>query len=276
MIPRWVAPNLLTFVGFIFVLLTAGLITYYDPDFTASSDSISSTRAIPNWVWLVCAIFHFLAHTLDGIDGKQARRTGTSGPLGELFDHGLDSWTSLFTPFCIYSIFGRADFSFPPLRVQFIFWSVFVTFYLSHWEKYNTGILYLPWSYDMTQVALFVMYLLSFTYGHSFWKFEVAGIPSGQVFEIVTHVGSYALSIPVTLYNVNLAYQSNSMKYKTFRETTRPLIPLFTLFSITVGWSYFSPNDVLNRQPRLFLFMTGTIFSNIAVSIHYCVGVNVD
>jgi phosphatidylglycerophosphate synthase len=26
--------------------------------------------------------------TLDAIDGKQARRTGTSSPLGELFDHG--------------------------------------------------------------------------------------------------------------------------------------------------------------------------------------------
>jgi hypothetical protein len=25
---------------------------------------------------------------MDAIDGKQARRTGTSGPLGELFDHG--------------------------------------------------------------------------------------------------------------------------------------------------------------------------------------------
>ena len=29
--------------------------------------------------------------SLDAIDGKQARRTGTSSPLGELFDHGCDS-----------------------------------------------------------------------------------------------------------------------------------------------------------------------------------------
>jgi hypothetical protein len=29
--------------------------------------------------------------TLDAIDGKQARRTGTSSPMGELFDHGCDS-----------------------------------------------------------------------------------------------------------------------------------------------------------------------------------------
>lgn len=33
----------------------------------------------------------FLYQTLDAIDGKQARRTGSSTPLGELFDHGCDS-----------------------------------------------------------------------------------------------------------------------------------------------------------------------------------------
>ena len=29
--------------------------------------------------------------SLDAIDGKQARRTNTNTPLGELFDHGCDS-----------------------------------------------------------------------------------------------------------------------------------------------------------------------------------------
>jgi phosphatidylglycerophosphate synthase len=33
----------------------------------------------------------FVYQTLDAIDGKQARRTGSSNSLGELFDHGCDS-----------------------------------------------------------------------------------------------------------------------------------------------------------------------------------------
>lgn len=33
----------------------------------------------------------FLYQSLDAIDGKQARRTKSSSPLGELFDHGCDS-----------------------------------------------------------------------------------------------------------------------------------------------------------------------------------------
>lgn len=90
---------------------------------------------------------------LDGIDGKQARRTQTSGPLGELFDHGLDSWTAMPITVCMFSVFGRADHSVSPLRMYFILWNVFGNFYLSHWEKYNTGVLFLPWSYDASMLV---------------------------------------------------------------------------------------------------------------------------
>lgn len=146
-----------------------------------------SFMQVPGWVWLACAFSHFMAHTLDGIDGKQARRTGSSGPLGELFDHGCDSWTALLVPFCIYSIFGKSDFSADPFHFLYIFWTIFLTFYLSHWEKYNTGVLYLPWSYDITQITLFVMYLLTYQYSFMYWKFNILGVSSGKFFEYVSH-----------------------------------------------------------------------------------------
>ena len=89
----------------------------------------------------------------DGIDGKQARRTGTSGPLGELFDHGLDSWATLFMPIGIYSVFGRGPYSIAPDRCFLIFLGVMIMFVVSHWEKYNTGVLFLPWGYDISQLV---------------------------------------------------------------------------------------------------------------------------
>jgi phosphatidylglycerophosphate synthase len=46
---------------------------------------------VPSWVLLLCAIGLFVYQTLDAIDGKQARRTESSTPLGELFDHGCDA-----------------------------------------------------------------------------------------------------------------------------------------------------------------------------------------
>lgn len=52
---------------------------------------------IPNWIYLYEGISILLYSILDNMDGKQARRTHSSSPLGLLFDHGCDSITS-----CVY------------------------------------------------------------------------------------------------------------------------------------------------------------------------------
>ena len=58
---------------------------------------------VPQWACLLCALGLFIYQSLDAIDGKQARRTGTSTPLGELFDHGCDSLsTSMWNHFSLY------------------------------------------------------------------------------------------------------------------------------------------------------------------------------
>lgn len=49
---------------------------------------ICSAGQAPVWVYLMNAAAVFAYMHLDCIDGKQARRTGSSSPLGQLFDHG--------------------------------------------------------------------------------------------------------------------------------------------------------------------------------------------
>lgn len=99
---------------------------------------------------------------LDGIDGKQARRTGTSGPLGELFDHGLDSYTAALIPVTMFSIFGRSGkYSISALRMYFITWNILFNFHLPHWEKYNTGVLFLPWGYDLSMWFTIIMFFIT-------------------------------------------------------------------------------------------------------------------
>lgn len=99
----------------------------------------------------MAAINIFLAYTLDGVDGKLARRIGLSGPLGELFDHGLDSYTAPLIPSCLYSIFGRGPASIPPIRMYFIVWMVLFNFFISHFEKYNTGTFIIHFSIDFVR-----------------------------------------------------------------------------------------------------------------------------
>lgn len=83
-IPLWVAPNVLTFAGWLLVVTNFALFTYYDYDFHTTSNDLGLVRKpIPSWVWVFCGVGQFLSHTLDGADGKQARRTKSSTPLGE-------------------------------------------------------------------------------------------------------------------------------------------------------------------------------------------------
>ena len=91
---------------------------------------------------------------LDGMDGKQARRTKSSSALGELFDHGVDSWASFLFPVCLFSVLSKIDgdgMSYMTMHILLL--SIYVTFIDTHWEKYNTKVLFLPWAYDVSMLV---------------------------------------------------------------------------------------------------------------------------
>lgn len=48
----------------------------------------------PAILYIIAAIGIFLYQTLDALDGKQARRIKAFSPLGQLFDHGCDSFST--------------------------------------------------------------------------------------------------------------------------------------------------------------------------------------
>ena len=58
----------------------------------------------PLWAYIACACGLFIYQSLDAIDGKQARRTNSSSPLGELFDHGCDSLSTGISDFLMLMI----------------------------------------------------------------------------------------------------------------------------------------------------------------------------
>ncbi|KAH0477218.1 MAG: uncharacterized protein KVP18_000854 [Porospora cf. gigantea A] len=80
-VPQWMAPNILTLVGFI---CTVGAFL------CVAVPSPTLDMPIPRTCLLLVALFVFLYQTLDALDGKQARRMKCSSPLGTLFDHGCD------------------------------------------------------------------------------------------------------------------------------------------------------------------------------------------
>lgn len=85
-LPETIAPNLITLIGFLF---TVGpfvlLFTVYGAHFYGVA---------PAWWCYFEALAYLIYRMLDEMDGKQARRTGNSSPVGLLFDHGCDSFTA--------------------------------------------------------------------------------------------------------------------------------------------------------------------------------------
>lgn len=87
LVPKWVAPNLLTFMGWLLVIASYTNMLRYDYTFK---------KIIPDGAFYFAGFCIFMYSTLDAIDGKQARRTKSSSPLGQLFDHGCDSYSLTF------------------------------------------------------------------------------------------------------------------------------------------------------------------------------------
>ncbi|XP_037825273.1 cholinephosphotransferase 1 isoform X2 [Lucilia sericata] len=156
--PLWLAPNLITIVGLVVNIVTTLILVAYSPE---------GTSAPPRWTCLLCAFGLFVYQSLDSIDGKQARRTNTSSPLGELFDHGCDSISTVFVALsaCISCQLGHY-----PNWLFFQCFCAISLFYCAHWQTYVSGTLRFG-KIDVTEAQFTIMgiHVISFIFGPEFW-----------------------------------------------------------------------------------------------------------
>ncbi|XP_022670928.1 cholinephosphotransferase 1-like [Varroa jacobsoni] len=161
-LPLWLAPNLMTMLGLIVNVLTTLLLVWYSPD---------GKSPVPSWCLVLSALGLFIYQTLDACDGKQARRTNSSSPLGELFDHGCDSVSTVFVSIgsCITMGYGNIP--------DYMFLQSFIAislFYCAHWQTFVSGALNVG-AFDVTEVQciVIVIYLLTAFFGPQMWAIEL-------------------------------------------------------------------------------------------------------
>lgn len=87
---------------------------------------------------MACAVSLFIYQSLDAIDGKQARRTGSNNPLGEFFDHGCDAVSNLLLILCSGGAVALNEH--PNMFISLIIFQM-TLFYCYHWQSYVTGVL---------------------------------------------------------------------------------------------------------------------------------------
>jgi len=125
--PDSVAPNVVTLLGCASVLVTTFLTFYFEPNPQAER---------PKWIGICAVISMFLYQTFDAVDGKHARRTGQSSPLGQLFDHGIDGFTLTIATYNVAA--GRG---LTPLQFYIMFTVGHISYYCAQWSERHTHVL---------------------------------------------------------------------------------------------------------------------------------------
>jgi len=129
-LPMTLAANTVTSLGGMFCLASYVLTWIYTPNLDAR---------VPGWLHAVNALCLVIYYTLDCMDGKQARRTGTSSPLGQLWDHGIDCICVLSH---VTSIMAWLQMNVQPHWMLLAIQSALqYVWFVAQWEEYYTGVL---------------------------------------------------------------------------------------------------------------------------------------
>jgi len=119
------------------------------------------------WIFGVVAFCLFFYQTLDALDGIQARRTGTSGPLGEFVDHWFDSFNSFLLPLG----FGLAFPSVPYLVLIILILLISATDWsLLRAVKKADTMVFPPLSTEEGQVIVQLFCLAVWAFGYDLWN----------------------------------------------------------------------------------------------------------
>ncbi|RCI05140.1 hypothetical protein CU098_013317 [Rhizopus stolonifer] len=267
--PRWIAPNLITLIGLFFMIFNVIIICIWSPNLDTEA---------PNWINFSFALGLWLYSTFDNVDGRQARRTKTSSPLGELFDHGCDAVNCTYVALLQAAALGLGH---SPLAAGLLFITI-AGFYLSTAEEYYTGVLYLGYVNGPTEgiIVTCLAFIWSGIFGVASWQTPVNQVPwlawlttilaadmtfadvfvwGMTGFFLVTH-------LPVCVYSITQACQEKGLK--KLSVLNQVFFPLLFTALIVFQWLA-SPASVIFSEQHFILFAVyvGLLFGEMASDI---------
>ncbi|KAF9554059.1 Choline/ethanolaminephosphotransferase [Agrocybe pediades] len=245
--PVSVAPNTITLTGLSIVFFNFFTLIYYDPLYLTERDG--DNVGPPQWVYYTWGIGLFAYQSLDAIDGKQARRTGMAGPLGEMFDHGCDALNTTLEVILASRALGLGR-SWWTVASQI---ATLANFYLTTWEEYHTGQLFLGYFSGPVEgiIMIVVIYLITGYYGTGFWEQRIwtftglsrvplinklPNLPLNEAFMVF---GAFGLAFNIITSYMNVRRAAKALKRSQEQFHTPPLLLLLPfLFTalLQIAW----------------------------------------
>ncbi|CAF1920062.1 unnamed protein product [Brassica oleracea var. botrytis] len=269
--PLWMPPNMITLMGFMFLVTSALLGYVYSPLLDSPP---------PRWVHFAHGLLLFLYQTFDGLDGKQARRTSSSSPLGELFDHG--SCDALACAFETMAYGSTAMCG----RDTFWFWVIAaVPFFGATWEHYFTNTLILPVVNGPTEglALIYCGHFFTAFVGAEWWAQQfgksipllswVPFLNEIQMSRVVLFSMIVFAVIPTVAFNVYNVYKVVHTRKGSMLLALAMLYPFAVLLAGVLTWDYLSPIDLIGNYPHLVVLGTGLAFGFLVgrmILAHLC------
>lgn len=254
-VPASVAPNTISILGLLCSTASALATLVLDPTLEGRA---------PSWVYFSTALTVLLYQTLDSMDGKQARKTGTSSSLGMYFDHLCDALNAVVTSISMASVLATG---WSP-KLFFFVLTGFVPFYVQTWEEYYTGALVLPAINGPNEGLLLISFfaVLAGIFGGSWYQQEsdflfndFTLVVVGRKlcpFDVIFGVG-YLMAFFTLIGNLIAVTRTVTSKGLSM---WRPLADLTPVIAYTFGSLYWIINsDALSRHPLLSFLIVGLV-----------------
>ncbi|KZF19276.1 Choline/ethanolaminephosphotransferase [Xylona heveae TC161] len=258
--PMSMAPNAITLTGFSFVVMNFLTMLWYNP--TLDQDC-------PSWVYYTWAVGLFLYQTFDACDGQQARRTRQSGPLGELFDHGVDACNT----FLEVLLFAAAMNLGQGWKTVLTLFASLLTFYIQTWDEYHTHTLTLGLVSGPVEGILTLCIVFAITGlkgGASFWQqsmLQTVGVPKfdfipDTIYDLHFNEWYMVYGGIVLVFNTIQSALSVMKARRARNEPVKPallgLAPFFITWTLTAAYLYLQP-VILNHHLIPFVFFVGLV-----------------
>eukprot|EP00340_Litonotus_pictus_P009108 CAMPEP_0170523356 /NCGR_PEP_ID=MMETSP0209-20121228/8788_1 /TAXON_ID=665100 ORGANISM="Litonotus pictus, Strain P1" /NCGR_SAMPLE_ID=MMETSP0209 /ASSEMBLY_ACC=CAM_ASM_000301 /LENGTH=431 /DNA_ID=CAMNT_0010811413 /DNA_START=35 /DNA_END=1330 /DNA_ORIENTATION=+ len=282
-IPTWIAPNVITLAGFSLVILLFVMVMSF-----GGRDGMGD---IPGFVSFSAGWLYYAYHILDNLDGKQARRTKNSTPLGMLVDHGCDSVTAVLISIVMATIM---KLTYNPYYIFVVVSLTTVPFYLCTWEEFHTGTLELPLFNAVNEGTILLSSIMIFTgiFGQGMWEYQISlGFAKFQ-FNQLALFSSLAMSITFGVISVIgvINFQKEQEKQRIERaneindsnfidpNVSNPSVNYFkilnsTILCIILHTSYFlvvtfsSEQSIAYTTPWIVALTYGFMFAKLLVHL---------